>query len=37
MLGEAFGGVLTGGKSGVDSVAYIPILAWGNVHSGSGR
>jgi hypothetical protein len=37
MFGDPFGGVFTGGKSGVDSVAYIPIFAFGNVHSSSGR
>jgi hypothetical protein len=37
MLGEPLGACLFGGKSGVDSVAYISTFAFGNFHSGSGK
>lgn len=37
MLGEPSGACFGGGKSGVESLAYVSMWAFGNSHSGSGR
>jgi hypothetical protein len=37
MFGASFGASLTGGKSGFESVANMPISAFGKRHSGSGK
>src|SRR5215471_9664793 len=37
LFGAPLGGCLPGGKSGFESIAYIPIFGFGKLHSGSGK